>query len=64
MPPDERDLISANLFKFLRANVKEGQEVEVAMNPELRRVLVFVDDELILTCGFDDLVAGPGGSVN
>jgi hypothetical protein len=25
---------------------------------------VFVDDELVLTCGFDELLAGPGGSLN
>ena len=64
MPPDEKDLISANLLAFLRANIKEGEEAEIAIHPELRRVLVFVDDELVLTCGFDDLLAGPGGSVN
>lgn len=63
MSPDE-DLISKNLVDFLRANLKEGQEAEVAIHPELRRVLVFVDDELVLTCGFDELLAGPGASLN
>jgi len=64
MAPDERDLISKNLVAFLRANIKEGQEAEIAIQPELRRVLVFVDDELLLTCGFDELIAGPGASLN
>jgi hypothetical protein len=63
MSPDE-DVISRNLVEFLRANLHEGQEAEVAIHPELRRVLVFVDDELVLTCGFDELLAGPGGSLN
>ena len=53
MSPDPEELISRNLMEFLRANLKEGQEAEVAIHPELRRVLVFVDDELVLTCGFE-----------
>jgi len=61
---NEEDLISKNLVEFLRANIKEGQEAEIAIHPELRRVLVFVDDELVLTCGFDELIAGPGASLN
>jgi len=61
---DEEDLMSKNLVEFLRANIKEGQEAEIAIHPELRRVLVFVDDELVLTCGFDELIAGPGASLN
>lgn len=64
MPPDQEELISRNLVAFLRANLKEGDEAEIAIHPELRRVLVFVDDELVLTCGFDDLLTGPGGSAN
>lgn len=61
--PNE-DVISRNLTEFLRTNLKEGQEAEVAIHPELRRVLVFVDDELVLACRFEELLAGPGGSVN
>ena len=64
MSPDQEELISRNLVALLRANLLEGQEAEVAIHPELRRVLVFVDDELVLTCGFDELLAGPGGSLN
>lgn len=64
MSPDQEELISRNLLALLRANLNEGQEAEVAIHPELRRVLVFVDDELVLTCGFDELLAGPGGSLN
>lgn len=64
MSPDQEELISRNLVALLRANLVEGQEAEVAIHPELRRVLVFVDDELVLTCGFDELLAGPGGSLN
>lgn len=64
MSPDQEELISRNLVEFLRANLKQGQEADVAIHPELRRVLIFVDDELVLTCGFDELLAGPGGSLN
>lgn len=60
----QEELISRNLVALLRANLEEGQKAEVAIHPELRRVLVFVDDELVLTCGFDELLAGSGGSLN
>lgn len=61
---DQEQLISRNLARFLEANLKEGEEAEVAIHPELRHVLVFVDGELVLTCGFDELIAGPGVSTN
>jgi hypothetical protein len=64
MAPDQEELISRNLTRFLADNLKEGQEAELAINPELRRILVFVDGELVLTCGFDELLAGPGVSPN
>ena len=64
MSPGPEELISRNLTRFLRANLKEGEEAEIAIHPELRHVLVFVNGELVLTCGFDELVAGPGGSNN
>lgn len=61
---DQEQLISRNLARFLEANLKEGEEAQVAIHPELRHVLVFVDGELVLTCGFDELIAGPGVSTN
>lgn len=64
MAPDQEELISRNLTRFLQDNLKEGQEAELAINPELRHILVFVDGELVLTCGFDELLAGPGISTN
>jgi hypothetical protein len=60
----EEDAIAQNLQRFLKDNLKPGQEAQIAVHPELRRVMVFVDDELVLTCSFDDLVSGPGASVN
>ncbi|MGH2806277.1 MAG: hypothetical protein ACRDKT_03280 [Actinomycetota bacterium] len=64
MAPDQEALIAHNLTTFLADNLKEGQEAELAINPELRHILVFVDGELVLTCGFDELLAGPGISTN
>ena len=57
-------LISSNLTEFLRTNLKPGQEAELAIHQEREEVIVFVDGEPILNCTFDDLLAGPGGSVN
>jgi hypothetical protein len=62
--PRDDDPIAQNLVQFLRSNLVEGQEAQIAIHPELRRVMVFVDDELVLACSFDDLLAGPGASVN
>ena len=64
MAPDHEELISRNLARFLHDNLQPGQEAELAINPELRHVLVFVDGELALTCGFEELLAGPGVSPN
>jgi hypothetical protein len=61
---DEAAIISHNLVQFLRGVVKEGQEAEVAMHPELRLVRVYVDDQIVLACSFDDLLNGPGVSLN
>ena len=63
-PVDEEQIIATNLTAFLRANIKEGEEYEVAMHPILRRVLVFNGDDLVLSCSFEELLAGPGGSLN
>jgi hypothetical protein len=57
-------LISQNLTAFLQQNLKPGQEAELAIHQERQEVIVFVDGEPILNCSFDDLLAGPGGSVN
>ena len=61
---DRSALISRNLTEFLRANLEPGQEAELAIHPQREEVLVFVDDELVLTCTFDELLAGPGHSLN
>lgn len=57
-------LISRNLTEFLQRNLKPGQEAELAIHKEREEIIVFVDGEPILNCSFDDLLAGPGGSVN
>lgn len=58
------EAISRNLLALLRATVRPGREAAVAINPGLRRILVFADGELVASCSFDDLVGGPGASVN
>lgn len=57
-------LISCNLTAFLERNLKPGQDAELAIHRERQEVIVFVDGEPILNCTFDDLLAGPGGSIN
>ena len=64
MEDDSAHIISHNLTEFLRLNLKPGQEAELAIHQEREEVIVFVDGEPILNCTFDDLLAGPGGSVN
>jgi hypothetical protein len=49
-----------NLLALLREIVEPGHDVDVAVHPELRRVLVFSGDDVVLSCSFDDLIAGPG----
>ena len=61
---DDSQALASNLTNFLRANLKPGQDADVAINPELRHVLVFVDGELALTCGFDDLLVASGTNNN
>jgi hypothetical protein len=56
----EEEKISENLMALLRSNLRPGDEAQIAVNKDLRQVLVFVDGRLILTCSFDDLLAGPG----
>lgn len=60
----EKDLIASNLLAFLRENVSEGQEAEVAINPELRAIVVHLDGELLLSCTFDELLKGSTGARN
>ena len=57
-------LISRNITEFLERNLKPGQDAELAIHQERQEIIVFVDGEPILNCSFDDLLAGPGGSVN
>jgi hypothetical protein len=56
--------VCRNLASFLKDNFGNGREAELAINAGLRHVVVRVDGELVLTCGFDDLVGGAGGSTN
>ena len=64
MDRDDVDAISHNLLALVQAVVRPDQPVDVAVHPELRRVLVFAGDELVLACSFDDLLDGPGISPN
>ena len=61
---DDSLAIATNLTNFLRTNLKPGQNADVAINNDLRHVLVFVDGELALTCSFDELLKGPGANSN
>lgn len=62
---DERSArISENLLSFLQANIGPGEAAEIALNKELEQVIVLRDGEPILSCTFDDMVAGPGGCSN
>jgi hypothetical protein len=61
---DEVAIISHNLVQFLRGVVREGQEADVAINPELRLVRVYIEEDCVLACTFDDLLHGPGVSLN
>ena len=56
--------LSGNLTEFLRCNLRPGQEAEVLIHNEREEVIVLIDGKPILSCTFDDLIAGPGGSVN
>jgi hypothetical protein len=60
MPPEAAE----NLVALLREIVTPDQDVDVAVHPELRRVLVFAGDDVVLSCSFDDLIAGPGINLN
>lgn len=64
MEDQRAQLISRNLTEFLRLNLKPGQDAELAIHQEREEVIVFADGEPILNCSFDDLLAGPGGSIN
>ncbi|MGH2806279.1 MAG: hypothetical protein ACRDKT_03290 [Actinomycetota bacterium] len=64
MQPEQESRIGYNLARFLQDYIKEGEEAELAIHPELRQVVIHVDDALVLTCRFDDLIAGPGISTN
>jgi hypothetical protein len=57
---DERDQekFSLNLLEFLKRSKHEGEHANVAVNPELERVKVFVGNDLVLDVGFDDVTSG------
>ena len=62
---DETQTISRNIVALLRSAVKtKDDHADVAVNAELRRVIIFVNDEPVLTCSYDELLNGPGFSTN
>lgn len=44
--------------------MKPGDECDVAVHPERRQVVVFINGEPALECTFDELLGGPGFSLN
>ncbi len=59
-----RDAVGRSVLQFLREHMRPGDEAEVALHPELEAVVVFINGDAVLTCSFNDLVAGAGGSLN
>ena len=49
--------ISRNLVRFLRDAVRPGEEASVAINNELRAVIVFIDGKPVLQCSFEELIS-------
>jgi hypothetical protein len=58
MGMDNQEKFSLNLLEFLKRSLSEGQNADVAINPELEQVNVFVDDDLVLAGSFDDVASG------
>jgi hypothetical protein len=63
-PGDPYSLMSRNLVSWLRDNVPEGEDADVAINPELRAILVFIRGRPVLSCSFEDLLGYPGSAMN
>ena len=61
---DPYSLMSSNLVSWLRDNVPEGEDADVAINPELRAILVFIRGRPVLSCSFEDLLGYPGSAMN
>jgi hypothetical protein len=61
---DRRNLIAEHVLQFLRAVMGPGDECDVAVHPEREQVVVFINGEPALDCTFDELIAGPGYSLN
>ena len=59
-----RGAIGCSVLRFLREHMRPGDEAEVAVHSKLETVVVFINGRAVLTCSFDDLVAGAGGSLN
>jgi hypothetical protein len=64
LPDDRYTLMSRNLVSWLRDNVPEGEDADVAINPELRAVLVFIRGRPVLSCSFEDVLSYPGSALN
>ncbi|MGH2788702.1 MAG: hypothetical protein ACRDJV_12505 [Actinomycetota bacterium] len=64
MSDDLYTMMSRNLVDWLRDNVPEGEDADVAINPELQAILVFVRGRPILSCSFEDLLSDPGSAMN
>lgn len=61
---DDGERIASHLVSLLSVAVRPGQEVQVAVNRELRAVIVWVDDEVLLSCSFDELLSKSPTSPN
>ena len=61
---DPYSQMSRNLVTWLRDNVPEGEDADIAINPELRAILVFIRGRPVLSCSFEDLLSYPGSAMN
>ena len=58
MDDHDQEKFSLNLLEFLKRSVHEGQFANVAVNPALERVKVFVGNDVVLEAAFDDVTSG------
>lgn len=61
---DELQGLSYNLLDFMRTVVPRDGEVDLAIHPERREVIVFVNGEVVLWRSFEELLEWPGSSAN
>jgi hypothetical protein len=63
-PHDPSGIMSRNLVDAIRARIRDGEDVSVAIHPELQAVLVYSDERVILACRFEDLLQDPSATLN